>query len=926
MTTTGTGETRRQAAEPSGGAAAGGVLTAGGAGAADAGPAPAVSVELALGGMHCSACATRIQSKLSRRAGVVSAAVNLATNKAWVAYDGDAVSVDDLCSTVASIGYEAAEALPSAGPEAVRSDRWALRSAISWVLAATALVLALTSTSVVASWTVLVLAALVEVLGGWPFLRGAAKLLRHGATSMDTLIAVGTLAALSVTAVETIALGGRHVHIGSGSEIAAKLHGVMGPIIIAILASGRAVEEQARGRASRAMHSLLELRPPVARVVRGEEDDAGDLVPPESVPVGALVRVRAGETIPLDGTVLSGRSEVDESMLTGEPLPCDRGPGSQVTGGTRNGNGVLVVRVAVIAAESVLTRLQRLVEEAQRGRAPLQKLADRVSAVFVPVILVGALVTFLLWWLAAGNFGVAVLAGIAVLLVACPCAMGLAAPVAMMVGCGRASALGILIRSGDTLERLARADFVAFDKTGTLTERTARVVAVEPVGGVAADELVALAAAVESDSDHPIAAAVRDEATARTTAQDAGSRLAPVVSDVRELPGSGVEGVVDGVLVQVGRFDVGTAGGTGATGAPAAAGRPDTTVSVVRGGELIGTIGLAMPARPEARHAVGSLREMAIEMTVLSGDGEEAVRDVAAAVGIGSHQSSLSPGGKLAAIHELGERHRVVMVGDGINDAPSLAAAEVGCAIGSGTDVAIENSEVALIGSDLDGVPAAIGIARATMATIQQNFGWAMGYNLAALPLAAAGLLDPLIAALAMGCSSIVVVLNSLRLTRLGRHGLASVRAPRVLRGARGVLLSVALPVVVFAGATVLAEAVSPARGQPLLPRLPTVVDTALPGGVTAEIYLDSSNSGVNSFHLFLLDGNGNGVAGSATSITAHHAGTASVPLRLSLFGVGHYFSVVNLEPGRWTFAVTTTVRGHHDTFSVVENLHPISS
>ena len=302
---------------------------------------------------------------------------------------------------------------------------------------------------------------------------------------------------------EVIALGGRHVHLGGGGDFAARLHGVMAPLIIAILVSGRAVEARARGHATRAMHSLMALRPPTARVVSDFDDEEGRLVAPESVPVGALVRIRPTEAIPLDGVVVSGWSAVDESMLTGEPLPVDRGPGGRVTGGTRNGEGPLVVRVETIAAESVLARMQRLVDDAQRDKPPLQKLADRISGVFVPVVLLGAAVSFLVWWLVDGNFGTAVLSAVAVLLVACPCAMGLATPVAMMVGTGRASALGILVRSGEALERLARADTVVFDKTGTLTERFASVTGVASIPDVPEDRVLALAAAVESESDHP---------------------------------------------------------------------------------------------------------------------------------------------------------------------------------------------------------------------------------------------------------------------------------------------------------------------------------------------------------------------------------------------------------------------------------------
>jgi len=519
---------------------------------APSGPRPQAGVEdrhlataeLAVGGMHCGACATRIEGALAEQVGVVSASVNLATTRAFVAYDPETVGVPELCGAVDGAGYSAAPVDADDGAVVgERSDHWALRAALSWPLALAAFVIALAAPaggSAVDGWTVLILAVAVELAGGWPFLRTTARLLRRGATSMDTLIALGTLAALAVSAVEAIALHGQHYHLGGGGEFAARLHGVMAPLIVAILVTGRAIEARARHRAAGAMHSLLGLRPPTARVVSGPDDDQGELVAPESIPVGAMIRVRAGETVPLDGEVVSGWSAVDESMLTGEALPVERGPGGLVTGGTQNGGGVLVVRVTTVAAESVLARLQRLVEEAQRDKAPLQRIADRVSGVFVPVILAASAVTFLVWWLAAGDFGKAVLSAVALLLVACPCAMGLATPVAMMVGCGRASALGILIRSGEGLERLAKVDTVVFDKTGTLTERFATVTDVMAVAGITGDEVMALAAAVEAESDHPIASAIRAAAPAPPRAEGA-----------TVLPGVGVEGTVAGHRIRV---------------------------------------------------------------------------------------------------------------------------------------------------------------------------------------------------------------------------------------------------------------------------------------------------------------------------------------------------------------------------------------
>ncbi|MGA2208210.1 MAG: cation-translocating P-type ATPase [Acidimicrobiales bacterium] len=897
------------------------------------------TVELAVGGMHCSACATRIQGALASQPGVVSAAVNLATNKAFVAYDDASVGTDRLCEAVAGIGYTASPVEAGASPGAPEhTEHWLGRAAFAWALSIAAFALAMFGPATAAAgWTVLVLAVAVELGGGWPFLRATVRLARHGGTSMDTLIAVGTLAALAVTAVETIALGGRHVHLGGGGAFAAKLHGVMGPLIISILATGRAVEERARDRAGRAMHSLLALRPPTGRVVSAVDDDQGELVPPESIPVGALVRVRSGETIPLDGVVVSGWSAVDESMLTGEPLPRDRGPESFVTGGTRNGSGVLVVRVGSIASESVLTRLQRLVDEAQRDKAPLQRIADRVSSIFVPVILLGSLLTFAAWWWAAGNFGQAVLSGIAVLLVACPCAMGLATPVAMMVGCGRASALGILIRSGDALEQLARADMVAFDKTGTLTERAARVTTVSPITGLTPVELLELAAAVEADSDHPIAAAIRaahvtgsvsgaggsvSSTGAVTSASDQTPAPAASVAGNRELPGLGVEGVVGGHLVQVIRLDESQLPSELSARVSEGLSRGETLVLVTRDRAVVGAIAVSTPVRSEAAAAVSHLRSMGLATTILSGDSEPAVRTVATELGIDGYAAGLTASEKLDAIHRMQEEHhRVVMVGDGINDAPALAAADVGCAIGSGTEAAIANSDVALLGNDLEGVPGAVGVARSTLSIIQQNFGWAMGYNLSALPLAAAGLLDPLVAAVAMGLSSLIVVLNSLRLTRLGRSGLDRIQAPRVMRGARGLALSVAVPIVLFGGATALGQVVSPARGQPLLPTLPSIVDVGLPGGATAEVYLNSGNAGVNGFHLVVERG-GNAVDTTGVKVTATQSGLAPNPIRMALLSTGHYLGYTVLSTGTWHFAVRVMIDGRWDSFSVPRQLH----
>ncbi|MGO8872691.1 MAG: heavy metal translocating P-type ATPase [Acidimicrobiales bacterium] len=860
-------------------------------------PGTLATAELELGGMHCSACATRIQKTLGKLPAVASAAVNLATNQAFVSYDPTEVTTEDLCRAVADVGYTASP-IDEARPEEHDQDpdHWSLRAAISWPLAIAALLVALLSPeTATAGWTVLILAVVVEFAGGWPFLRDSARLLRHGATSMDTLIALGTLAALAVSAVEAIALGGRHLHLGGSGAFAARLHGVMAPLIVAILVTGRAIEARVRARAASAMHSLLALRPPTARVVSSVDDEEGELVSPESVPVRALVRVRPGEALPLDGTVVAGWSPVDESMLTGEPLPVDRGPGSTVTGGTRNGSGVLVVRVDAVAAESVLARLQRLVEDAQRDKAPLQRIADRISSVFVPAVLLGAAVTFFAWWLVVGNLGTAVLSGLAVLLVACPCAMGLAAPVAMMVGCGRAAALGIFIRSGDVLERLAKVDEVVFDKTGTLTERHAEVTFVAGVPGVSDEQVLTAAAAVEAESDHPIAVAIR-------AAGANGIRA----TDLRAVPGIGVRGTVAGHLIEVSRL-VGSRLPTDLQ-RPVAERfeRGETVVVVDRDGEVFGAIAVTTPLRPEAEPAVSHLWSMGLPSSILSGDSEPAVRTVAAELGIESARSGLSPEGKVEALEHLRYSSRqVVMVGDGVNDAPALAAADVGCAIGSGSEAALANSDVALLGNDLEGVPAAIGVAGSTYSVIVQNFGWAMGYNVAALPLAAFGLLDPLVAAVAMGLSSVIVVLNSLRLTRLGRSGLDQIRVPRVLHGRRGVAVSVVLPVVLFAGLTAVSQLVSPARGESLLPALPSLTTQALPRGGSAGTYLDPGGVGVNQLHL-IVSGQTSDVATVDPRVTASVDGGPPIPLRQLKVGPGHFTDFVVLTPGQWRFHIAT--------------------
>jgi copper-transporting P-type ATPase V len=869
--------------------------------------------ELAIAGMHCASCAQRVQRSLRAVPAVASAAVNLGTERAYVTFDPSAVSEHELCEAVSAGGYSAAPVAgrPTDAQESADPEGWRWRAIASWPLALAALFVALLAPETEASgWLVLALAVAVQVVGGWPFLRTSLRLLRHGATSMDTLISLGTLAALAVSAVEAIALGGRHVHLGGSGAFAARLHGAMAPLIIAVLATGRAIEVRARARAARALHSLLALRPPTARLVGagGPGEHAGEdrIVPPEAVPVGAHVRVLPGEAIPLDGEVVRGWSAVDESMLTGEPLPVEHGPGSAVTGGTRNGAGVLVVEVRAVAAESVLARLQRVVDDALSQKAPLERLADRISAVFVPAVLLLAGATFLGWWLVASNLGTAVLSSIAVLLVACPCAMGLATPVAMMVGCGRASALGILIRNADALERLAGVHTVAFDKTGTLTMGIATVVAVTPARGRTTEEVLDLASAVEADIEHPIAKAVR-----------AAHAHAPVLhaDDVTVLPGAGVAGWVSGRAVQVVRAHDRVLPADLEEAAGEFRRRGETAVAVLVDEEPVAVLAVSTPLRQEARRAVDRLHELGLRTAILSGDSEEAVGTVARSLSIDTARGGLDPEQKMAALQELRtDATGVMMVGDGVNDAPALAAAEVGCAIGSGSEAALTTADVALVGNDLQGVPTAVGVASATYAVILQNFGWAMGYNLSALPLAAAGLLDPLVAAVAMGLSSLLVVANSLRLTRLGRGGVSTVHPPRVARG-RVLAAAVLLPVLLFAGATVGAQLVSPAKGQSLLPTLPSIVDVSLPTGGQAEVYLSPGSVGPNQLHVILP------AAATSPRVSASRDGAPPQPLRQFQLSPGHYVDVVVVTPGTWRFAFATSIAHRPVTFSVSKSV-----
>jgi copper-transporting P-type ATPase V len=543
-------------------------------------------------------------------------------------------------------------------------------------------------------------------------------------------------------------------------------------LLIAFLILGRYLEARARGRAGQAIRALLELGAKQARVLR---DDAEVMVPVEQVAVGDLLRIRPGEKVPVDGQVLEGASAVDESMLTGESVPVDKAPGDPVAGATVNTSGVLTMRATAVGADTALAQIVRLVEQAQAGKGQLQRLADRISAVFVPVVMAAAVLTFTGWALLGGDPARGLTAAVAVLIIACPCALGLATPTAIMVGTGRGAELGVLIKSVEVLERTRRITTVVFDKTGTLTRGQMALTDVVPAEGVDRAELLRLAGAVEADSEHPIGAAVA------TDARQQGDL--PAAHGFQAVAGQGVHAEVataDGappVTVWVGRHKLAADAGLLVPQALEAAaerleGQGRTAVLVGWQGEVRGVLAVADTLKDGAAELVGRLHGMGLEVVMLTGDNQATAQAIAAAVGVDRVLAEVLPADKVGEIARLQAQGRVVaMVGDGVNDAPALVQADLGVAIGTGTDVAIQASDLTLLRGDLDGVATAIALSRRTYRTIVQNLFWAFGYNTAAIPLAAAGLLSPVIAGAAMALSSVSVVTNSLRLRRFGATG-----------------------------------------------------------------------------------------------------------------------------------------------------------
>jgi Cu+-exporting ATPase len=747
----------------------------------DSAPAPASEVELSIGGMTCASCAARIEKKLNRIDGV-TATVNYATEKAKISYP-DGIGVADLITTVEKTGYTAAEPPPPTPPgddegvpgAAPAADQELLtlrqRLLVSLALSVPVVLLAMAPALQFDNWQwlSLTLAAPVVIWGAFPFHRAAWTNARHGAATMDTLVSIGTLAALgwSLWALFLGDAGMPGMRHGfeftiSRSDGSSSIYLEAAAGVTTFILAGRYLEARSKRKAGAALRALLELGAKEVAVLRAGVEVRS---PVAQLAVGDRFVVRPGEKIATDGTVVEGASAVDAALLTGESVPVDVGVGDAVTGATVNAGGRLVVEATRIGADTQLARMARLVEDAQNGKADVQRLADRISGVFVPAVLLITAATLGAWLGLTGDTTAAFTAAVAVLIIACPCALGLATPTALMVGTGRGAQLGILIKGPEVLESTRRVDTIVLDKTGTVTTGRMRLQDVFTAPGVDESELLRLAGALEHASEHPIAQAI---AAGAAEADRAGSL--PVPENFENVAGLGVQGVVEGHAVLVGREQllddwVIALPRELAEAKAAAEAEGRTAVAVAWDGEARGVLTVADAVKETSAEAVAELRALGLKPVLLTGDNRLVAESVARAVGIDEVIAEVLPQDKVDVVKRLqAEGRTVAMVGDGVNDAAALATADLGLAMGTGTDAAIEAGDLTLVRGDLRVAADAIRLSRRTLATIKGNLFWAFGYNIAALPLAAFGMLNPMIAGAAMAFSSVFVVTNSLRL------------------------------------------------------------------------------------------------------------------------------------------------------------------
>jgi Cu+-exporting ATPase len=728
-------------------------------------PVPPEEWNLAIGGMHCASCVGRVEAALNSVPGVTDARVNLATERAGVAVDPSQVTEADLAAAVAAAGYRArrAELQTGEGAESLRHERavgvayWRRRLVVGVALTIPLVILGYAPllfnvgrSSTAIGWVMFALAGVLQVYLGGPYLRGAWERLKQRSANMDTLIALGTTTGFGFSLARLLAGRAHEAHSFMDAGI-----------ILTLITLGKYLEARSKGTASAAIERLLDLAPKLARVIReGREVE----IPLAGVAKGDHLRIRPGESIPVDGRVIEGESDVDESMLTGESIPVTKHPGDRVAGATTNGDGTLVIEADRLGREGALEGIVRLVREAQASKAGVQRLADAISARFVPAVLAVAVATLIGWGLIANDWGRGVINAAAVLIIACPCALGLATPMAVAVATGRGARAGILVREASAFERMDRLATIVFDKTGTLTEGRPTIIEVAAAASFEEDELLRLAAGAESASEHPIARAF------------APHRGDGPVTDFRAARGGGVSATVEGRRVVVGTSKFVASSGVDGSALGSIAkdweSQGRTVLFVAVDGRLAGVVGLADAIKPHASEVVDRLRRSGLAVVLLTGDNPETAAAVGFALGLPADRivAGVLPDAKVETVKSLKSNGRVAMVGDGLNDAPALAAADVGIALGTGTDLAKAAADVVIATGDLRAVPRALKLGRATLTAIRQNLFWAFAYNTLGIPLAALGFFGqygPLIAAVAMSLSSVTVVARSGLLARL---------------------------------------------------------------------------------------------------------------------------------------------------------------